>query len=264
MREILDIKEIMGIELSIMKYIHDFCINNEINYFLWGGTLLGAIRHNGFIPWDDDIDIAMYRQDYNRFIELFDSNRYGVFSCTKNKDYPYSYAKVFDKLTAKIEPVRVRRRFQIGIDVDIFPIDNNVELSHTDISERSLILKRRQNSSLGKPKVKNFKDILRLVRYFGYGFIFRKPNYYAKKLNEIPNNKITNDFMLYADSNIKQPLIIKHEWISELTLHKFEDTEFYIPIGYDKLLTACYGDYMTPPPVEKQITHHSNKMYWKE
>lgn len=264
MREIHDIKEIMDIELNIMKHIHEFCINNEIKYFLWGGTLLGAIRHDGFIPWDDDIDIAMPREDYNKFIDLFDSNRYGVFSCANNKDYPYSYAKAFDKLTVKIEPVRASKTFRIGIDVDIFPIDINAELSNKEISKRLLILKRKQNSSLCKPKIKSFKDILRLIRYFGYGILFRKPNYYAKKLNDIPHSQTTNDFMLYSDSNIKQPLTIKHEWISELTLHKFEDAELFIPIGYHELLTACYGDYMTPPPVEKQITHHTNIMYWKE
>ena len=96
----IDINELKRIEINILDYVADFCNKNGITYYLDGGTLLGAIRHKGFIPWDDDIDIAMPRKDYDRFVHMcLDDSRYKILSYETDEKYIYSFAKVVDSYT---------------------------------------------------------------------------------------------------------------------------------------------------------------------
>ena len=120
----ITLEEIKKIELDILSYVSDFCNNNNIKYYLWGGTLLGAIRHGGFIPWDDDIDIAMPRSDFELFLSKFDSENYGVSYCGIDCNHPYWHAKVYHKNTQKVEPIYYKGDFSIGIDIDVFVLDS--------------------------------------------------------------------------------------------------------------------------------------------
>lgn len=123
-RQIKDIEEIKKIQLEILKYVDQFCSQNNIKYALGYGTLIGAVRHKGFIPWDDDIDIIMRRNDYNRFIELFskETGRYKVWSHNLQTDYPIPYAKVTDEKTLKLEGTNYY--VERGVDIDVFPLDD--------------------------------------------------------------------------------------------------------------------------------------------
>ena len=262
MREITDIAELKMIELDILKAIHSFCVENSIKYFLWGGTLLGSIRHNGFIPWDDDIDIAMPRRDYTRFMNEFTSDRYTALSCEKNRDYPYAYGKVIDTKTLKKEPIR--NKVEIGVDVDIFPIDDykDFALDATNSKKRLALIEKNSYAYALHYKNNSLRNILKNL----YCFSLRLGgNKFCKKINNIAQSGYSDssDFMLYADANIKKPLVIGRELIASFELHKFEDFEFYVPTNYDGLLRLCYGDYMQLPPEEERITHHINSVYWK-
>ena len=120
----LTLDEVKKIQLEILAYIDSFCKKNNISYFINYGTLLGAVRHKGFIPWDDDIDISMDREYYNMFIEKFnqDSSKYKILSLDTDKAYFNNFIKVVDT-TTKIVDNRNYKTFSCGVFVDIFPMD---------------------------------------------------------------------------------------------------------------------------------------------
>ncbi len=260
----IDIDGLKKIELQILKDVHVFCESNEIRYFLWGGTLLGAIRHEGFIPWDDDVDIAMFREDYEKFLKDFNVDQYGITECYGDKGHPFWHAKVYRKDTEKIESVYYRKGYSVGVDIDVFVLDsyNNYEDVLKTVEWRQKQIKWYFRS-LYSSKSRSLKA--KFTGFLTRNILFCNAN----KTSRAINNKATefgregDGLMLYADSNLKRPLKLERSWFESRVLTKFEDTAFYVPGNYDALLTACYGDYMTPPPKEKQITHHSFVAYYK-
>ena len=134
-REIVG-EELKAIELEIMWAVHNFCEENELNYYLWGGTLLGAIRHNGFIPWDDDIDIAMTRDDFEVFLKKFNSDTYAVSYCETNPAHPFWHAKVYHKGTQKIETIHYKADVPFGVDIDIFVLDSYADFDAVNSSAK--------------------------------------------------------------------------------------------------------------------------------
>ena len=123
MKEI-GIEELKRIQIGILKHLDAFCNENNLKYFMCGGTLLGAVRHKGFIPWDDDIDIMMKREDYDKLIELYpknDNSNFKLFSYELDKSFPYPFAKMDDFRTIFEE--EINDSYKIGVNIDIFPID---------------------------------------------------------------------------------------------------------------------------------------------
>lgn len=273
MREIVQIEEIKKIQLDLMKAVHIFCQENKLTYYLWGGSLLGAIRHNGYIPWDDDIDIAMPRKDYEYFCSNFNIDTYKVVSCGRDDEYFLPYAKAYDSRTLKEEVVCYRGKKRYGIDVDIFPIDTvgsyeNVEKTK---AKRTKLIKKLIKSNY---KFQKSTSALRTLVRAGRGILYT----FERKLGLLNSNKIANelnkmatsfngeskDQMSYADPWRKVPFYMPQDWVDNIILHKFEDTQFCIMEKYDQVLSAYFGDYMTLPPEEQRITHHNFKIFYKE
>ncbi|MBQ8445584.1 MAG: LicD family protein, partial [Opitutales bacterium] len=125
MREITH-EELKQIQLGILDKVHEFCEKNGITYFLSSGTLIGAVRHKGYIPWDDDLDLYMPRADYDKFIKLFSANspeNTKLLSLETDKKYQYPFAKVIDDRTEMVETA-VGESFKIGVYIDVFPVDS--------------------------------------------------------------------------------------------------------------------------------------------
>ncbi len=259
-------EELKKIQLDIMDDIDYFCKTNSIQYFLMGGTLLGAVRHKGFIPWDDDIDIILFRNDYEKLINNFKSrNGSTEIICKHNRDnYIYFYAKAICNktilVTNDITPV-------ISVNIDIFPLDNIPE----DETKRNRLLK----------KVKLYKDIMTLkhldikaergliknsvifISHIFFHFISDKKivDKMDKLFNSFNNESTTYVGNLGGAWGYKE--IFRKECFSKNNLGIFEGREYYIPNGYDSILHNLYGDYMKLPPEDKRHTHHGFMAFWK-
>jgi len=262
----LTLEEIKRVELDILWFVSDYCNRNNLTYFLSDGTLLGAVRHNGFIPWDDDVDICMPRPDFDMFISSFDRNQKdGVYELiapgqTKSR---YYFAKIIDTRTVKIESGIEYKNDYLGVDIDIFPIDG----SPTDFDEydmrRKRINKLYKHYSVvacgytGSLKHK-CKVLLYRVLWGSKKSIINKATSLCK-MNDYGSSKYAARYGQFSFG-----FRVDRQCYEKSILKLFEGKECPIPQGYDEVLSAQFGDYMTLPPEEERCTHHSNKMYWKD
>ena len=262
MREIT-LEESKAIQLEILSAIHAFCVERKIKYYLAYGTLLGAIRHQGYIPWDDDIDIMMFRQDYDYFIKYFNesSERYRVISPEINLDYYVSYANVYDVRTLMEEP-HVFHRVDIGVKIDVFPLDSTPDAfsSYKRLKDTLMIYTR-----LKYGKVTNLKNAS-LRRRIGFILAIPIPFRWMQKRVLAIINKHRNNDSYYVDVMICPSYGYKRleRSLFDSTIDvRFENMSFWAPRGYDIVLQTIYGDYMQLPPIEERTPKHSFVAHWK-
>ena len=269
--KLLDFEDVKEIQLNILQNVHDFCMENDIIYFLDSGTLIGAIRHDGYIPWDDDIDICMTRNQYREFAAKFNksSSRYKLVNHDNNPAYPYEFAKIVDTETVLIE--NVSNPYKLGINIDLFILDkvpNDEKILNKIDSQIKLLniflqMKYFKVSSIGKSN-RVFKIIATPFIYFIR--LFYSVNFIIEKMLKIHSLYENCDSDYYAWTSNRffdKKMIFKSEWFDEILVHKFENREFYIPVGYDEYLRTVYGDYLELPPENQRVTHHSYKAYLK-
>ena len=265
--EVTDISEIQQMELGIMEYIHEVCQKIGVKYFLAYGSLIGAVRHKGFIPWDDDMDICMLRDDYEKLQDYLIANpdeRYEVMSYKNNINYVYPFMKVQDNQTYLVEE-DVRIDSNMGIYVDIFPVDG-YEDDQAFKDKMTKIIKKRQLSCYTFKGITNTKSLVNsIIRYISIIiFYFTNTNKYVSQIDELAKSRKVEDYELvdyvvYKDMN--KP-VWKREWLEQVEAGSFEGKEFMIPKHYHEILTSDYGNYMQLPPVEQQVSHHDFKL-WK-
>lgn len=253
----LTLDEIKSIEINILSYVASLCEKHNLRYFLAYGTLIGAIRHKGFIPWDDDIDIAMPRDDYNRLLDIMRSEK-GKYECLipLENGFFYEFAKVIDTTTFVQEKYTIKAR--CGVWIDIFPLDGlkkNDKLTHFLL----VLFNRCRAAAVNKKFPHKTKGIFVPVEYL-FWIICRLIGYkpflkWSIKLAQ-KYKYDDSDIVGYASSYPANNKYLKKEWFSESLKVYFEKLQFNIPIGYHEYLTTQYGDYMQLPPENKRVSHH--------
>lgn len=274
MRE-MTLDEVHSVLYDILVDIHEFCVANNIRYSLAGGTLLGAIRHNGFIPWDDDIDVQMSRPEYEKFIYSYQSKRGYRLFCREvpgGEDVEIAFTRVceMEKTYADTGDFPWKNE-STGVWVDVVPIDgapNSEQKARYKIGLMyflwyvSLSVRHTNHATVRTTKKmsKKIKLIIKkiLVRFVSKDFIVK----YIKDCQEFSysdSNYIANYSTMQNKFKEWQPKFTMESFV----LHKFEGGDFYIMKNYEISLKSLYGDYMQLPPKEKQVAHMENTYYWK-
>lgn len=241
-------------QIQMVSELQKIFREENLTYFAIGGTALGAVRHEGFIPWDDDIDIAMPRADYERFLQLQNKLPSHLFiqHFYTEKEYPLYFAKIRDKNTLFIENSKKNKNINHGIFIDIFPWDN-ISKPNNDKNEIKSLSHKFRRISMTKYKEENF--LRKFKTYFYRWFykeycqdtLFKKIDMLYKKHNDVDTGKIGN--VTFNDAIYLTDLY-------PLQMLKFESIELPCPKNVERYLTEKYGDYMTIPKESERINHN--------
>lgn len=257
------LNKMKNIELDILKDVDKVCKELNLTYYLCAGTLLGAVRHGGFIPWDDDVDIQMPRKDYNLFIEkaqkLLEKNH--IISSYKTEPaFIGDFFKIVDNNTTFVEVSTRKRNITKGVYIDVFPIDGIPEGKFKKFyySFKISLLKQRISNGYSAEKVYEKRSFKGRIYNFLSAFLtcFMSPEKATTVLNNfLSKNIIYNSKYVMVESKYKR--LYKREIFGNPSQIKFENLLFYAPSDVKGYLEVQYGsNYMTPPPPEKQVSHH--------
>ena len=258
-------EEIKEVELGVMDYIHNLCQKENINYSLAYGTLLGAVRHKGYIPWDDDVDISLKRDEYDKLYQavLRDNDPiYKVASWEKDARYPYPFYRVYDARTV-YENNYIENDIDLGICVDVFPFDY-----YADVNKEMVKLDTYRRLSVYTlygihSKNAGLKNIIRYLLVL----VFRltRVKTWNKKMNLLSMQANDNDSIDYLMENKRTSTKFEKTLLDKVMDSPFEDRTYKIPEASHQILSAIYGDdFMEIPPVEKRVKHDDFVAYIKE
>lgn len=267
-------KKAWAAQLEVLQVVDEICTRHNIVYYAAWGTLLGAVRHKGFIPWDDDIDIAMRRADYMRFLEVAEKElpkEWEIMTIDKYQDWNRCLARVVNTKQVPLEKSEMEKfhgcPFLVGID--IFPIDN-VPLAEEEVETYLLLFGVAFNLARAwecGDMAENMENLRGIEEYFNIKFEADKP--YPQQLWSLADRiaalyvnmgeqtqEVTHTYVMECHPKFRIPVYCFESVIRV----PFENTTIPIPIGYEQILTKCYGDYRKP----KQATSTHNYPFYKE
>lgn len=273
----MTISEIQSTGLGILKSIHLFCAEHGIRYSVYGGTMLGMIRHGGFIPWDDDIDLAMPRPDYERFIKMYFDDRggYRLFCYELGNSYlPYARVCEMNKTLVTSENLPWTP-YESGVWVDVFPLDGASD--DFSLAEKKMLYLKKQLEHLNDYRLSKGTSFFKKTNWH-----YRK-RFLLSKLFFLRNRQIkpedicpgiievsketpfgsTKHFCNYSFVNFGMREYQGVEQFDSLVLKPFEDTDLYCISNHDEHLRNKYGDYWVLPPENERKGHGGYKFYWK-
>lgn len=261
--KIIETEELKKIQLDILDNVALFCEQHGLRYYLAYGTLLGAVRHKGYIPWDDDIDIHIPRPDYEQFIKEYNNSDspYRVVSPECDSRYRVPFAKVHC-------PKSIVNEFHFkpdvfGVYIDIFPLDGVESQRQAKRCGELRRLMHVKNSVFLKDMPLTRKLRLAITKLIllpiPLSSLLKLIKNTATRC-QYDNSKKICSFM----SRTAAREILPRDVFDEYTMLPFEGKEYRAPKGYDRYLSANYGNYMQLPPEEKRVSHHNSEARWKE
>ena len=267
----LSLQEIHNVTLEVMDRVHQICEENDIRYNLMYGTLLGAVRHQGFIPWDDDLDICMLREDYNRFCEITSkgNGRYRLANRANTKDYYYGISRYYDSHYEYHSELPLNP-FDLGIFIDLYPLDSCGKTPQDSESVFRTIEKKNSEyccycnkRSLTSP----WRNLVRIPYYY-YLHMKYGPNYpkqIDKDIEEIIYKQYDREspFVGIYWDDFKEFRSVNREDFLDQELVPFEGRRYWIPKRSKEFLSLQYGDYMKLPPENERVASHNYCIYEK-
>ena len=266
----IGLDELKALQLDLLQAVDAFCEEKGIAYSMSCGTMLGAIRHKGYIPWDDDIDICMLRADFNKLVSLFPkvlNGKYIFVSLERDSKWDRAYGKIYDSRTHFYEPDRAKYKgYPLGINIDVFPIDNVPEEENRWLkyNKKRLFLQKvyaiKYIELTSREWYKNIVLILLkgLLLPFSKRSLAELLDKWGQRYNEIDSSKVFE---------CSQGLHLKHGFNKSIFFQRnkypFEDRLFMGFTNYDEYLKNAYGEYMKLPPIEKQVSHHEFEAFWR-
>lgn len=272
--EELTLNEIQKASLGVLLKFHEICEKHNLTYYLAYGTLIGAVRHGGFIPWDDDVDVWMPRDDFDRFKAICNEENMQPYKlCTRSntKNYTYYIPRFANMEYKYVTTSKNVKDFDIGVFLDIYPLDN-----YPDEEKKEKLFKKidkiNRNYAIyvnGRSSSNVLKTFFKILIHFVLRLAHN--NHYSSNVDNkidklIKANTISNDKLgMYAwESTVDGKYAYKKEYFNNKMLMKFEEYKFWVPKEYDEILKYYYGNYMELPPENERVPYHNYKIYKRE
>ena len=264
----VEIREAQRVQLGILLDFDRFCKKHKISYQLFSGTLIGAIRHNGFIPWDDDVDVCMLRDEYEKFLKLSESEldeKYFVQNFYTDKNFQSQYSKIRLNNTRYVEYMVQDVDMHHGVFIDVFPYDNVKPNTLMGKLQRVTLHRLKKINYCRVKRVNNSKksSSSRFINNLTYYILKLVPkrsmDNWIKKISIMFNGEDTEyvgELGISTRKDMYDKFNLKKEVFYNTIEWKFEGHCFPVPRDYDYVLTKNYGDYMSFPPLEEQQPHH--------